>query len=218
LDVPILTGALGLNFEAYEAYNAAFLFLPHVSQVQHYYKTRLVPMSERVPFNTVLPFLADLTMGRAGSFTPGRERTTFHLPLGCFATLICYESIFPDFARTFVARGAELLVIITNDAWFGPWSSASQHAHMAAFRAVEHRIAVARSANTGISTFVDPCGRMIGSLELSTRGITIKDVPLRQGRTFFCEYGNLFSQSCVAAVLAMLAWVFVERASRRKGR
>ena len=131
-------------------------------------------------------------------------------------SLICYESIFPDLARVFVKKGAELLVVITNDAWFGPWSSACQHAHIAVFRAIEHRIPIARSANTGISMFVDPCGRMLRSLELFTRGITIKEVPLRQGYTFFGLYGNLFSQLCVGAVVIMLVWILAEHLRQRK--
>lgn len=216
LHVSILTGALGMRFEPREIYNAAFLFVPRTREVQQYHKINLVPMSERVPFNHILPSLADLTMGRAGSFSPGRQRTIFHLPAGRFGTLICYESIFPDIARSFAAAGAQFLVIITNDAWFGPWSSASQHARMATFRAVEQRIPIARSANTGISTFVDPCGRMLGSLGLSVRGITTREVSLRQGRTFFGTYGNVFAQACVGAVLAGLIWCLVQRPRRRR--
>ena len=104
--------------------------------------------------------------------------------------LVCYEAIFPDLSRAMVANGAQLLVIITNDAWFGRTSAAYQHFSMAVLRAVENRRFLARSANTGISGFIDPCGRVLSTTPLYEDAAPVAEVGLMQGRTLYSRWGD----------------------------
>jgi len=118
-----------------------------------------------------------------------------------FATIICFESIFPDLVQKFVKNGAKFLVVITNDAWFGrdyfPWwlnAGLFQHAQMSVFRAIENRISIARCANTGVSMFIDPFGRIESTSSIFKEEFLISKIPLRREITFFTEYGNVFTQ------------------------
>ena len=116
-----------------------------------------MPFGEYVPLRRFLPFLAPLVES-IGDFSVGAEKGPLVLGAMKLGMLICYESIFPDIARESVARGANLLVNITNDAWYGRSSAPYQSMAMAVFRAVENKRTLIRAANTGISGFVDPCG------------------------------------------------------------
>jgi apolipoprotein N-acyltransferase len=171
LNVPILTGAPHFKYDRtrdYVFYNSAFLFIPGLVDIQEYAKIHLVPFSEHTPFSDIFPFLMEVNFGQS-DFSPGTEYTLFEIPKGKFAVLICFESIFPELVRKFVKQDADFLVNITNDAWFGKTSSPYQHARIAIFRAIENRIGIARCANTGISMFVDPFGRITDKTEIFKR-------------------------------------------------
>jgi apolipoprotein N-acyltransferase len=122
--------------------------------------------------------------------------------LGAF---ICYEAIFPGLARGFTARGADLLVNITNDAWYGRTSAPYQHLAMATFRAVENGKYLVRAANTGITAVVDPRGRVLEATRLFERTILVRDVPIVPGRTFYSRYGDVFAWACLAAAASLSA-------------
>ena len=209
-----------------EAYNSAFLFSPGETTLQRYNKINLVPISERVPFRDALPFLGRikwevLETGDWGQafFSRGKEWTVFRHPKGAFSVLICFESIFPDLVRKFVRRGARFLVNITNDAWFGRSSAPYQHARAVVFRAVENRIAIARSANTGVSMFVDPYGRTFQTTGIFHPALLIGSLPLRTEETFYTRYGNLFSLGCIVTsvlVLGLGLGLYRFTASRRE--
>ena len=226
LGVPILTGAPDRDMDTREAYNSAFLFSPGETTLQRYSKIHLVPISERVPFRDALPFLGRikwevLETGDWGQafFSRGKEWTVFRHPKGAFSVLICFESIFPDLVRKFVRRGARFLVNITNDAWFGRSSAPYQHARAVVFRAVENRIAIARSANTGVSMFVDPYGRTFQTTGIFHPALLIGSLPLRTEETFYTRYGNLFSLGCIVTsvlVLGLGLGLYRFTASRRE--
>ena len=171
-----------------------------------YDKIHLVPFGEYVPLSRVIgfvrgwaEFIADLEAGTSAVVFPG--------PPAPFGVVICYEGIFPDLFRQFVNNGAQIMVNMTNDGWFGRTSGPDQHLAMYPFRAVEHRIAVVRAANTGISAFIAPSGQIVRHLNLFQRGILSDRVPLREGRTLFTRLGDWVAwlSLAVAAVSVGLA-------------
>jgi apolipoprotein N-acyltransferase len=171
--VPILTGIVWADTSWKDSldpyYNAAFLidstgqWRTHPVYAKHY----LVPVTERVPFVPVRVFRAVPGLRRwSGGFTPGGEAPVYQTSIGRFGVIICYESAFEDLPRKYRARGADFLVNITNDAWFGRTTAPTQHASHLVLRAIETRMGVARAANSGISEFVDPMGRVYNQTRL----------------------------------------------------
>jgi apolipoprotein N-acyltransferase len=215
--IPLLTGSIDYTFNDqthYDHFNSAFLFEPHSSRIQHYQKRQLVPFSERVPYSQILPigifrdFLSDMELG-VGSYVRGKEYNLLKIYQNkeydtlsanrnddkkyFFAVPICYESVFPNLLRKFVKNGANFLAIITNDAWFGKTSAPYQHAQIAAIRAIENRISIARCANTGISCFIGPYGRVSQTTQLFVKDAQIGEIGLRSTTTFYTKYGNVFA-------------------------
>lgn len=174
-----------------------------------YHKMRLVPFGEYVPLQPLITLggrFAARLVSRAGEFAPGTEFSLGRLDGHAVSVFICYEAIFPDLVRGFRARGAELLVNITNDAWYGTTSAPYQHFAMAVFRAVENGAWLVRAANTGISAVVDSRGRVVERTGLFERTLLVRDVPLMGGETFYSRHGDVFGWLCVAlAALLTLA-------------
>jgi len=181
---------------------------PRGELVLRYHKIRLVPFGEYVPIQSVLTlggrFSAKLVQ-EAGDFTPGDDYALGPVDGHPVATFICYEAIFPDLVREFAARGAQLLVNITNDGWYGRTSAPYQHFAMAKFRAVENERYLVRAANTGISAVVDPRGRVVARTELFERTVLVHDVPLLAGTTFYSRRGDVFAWGCLGGAVALLA-------------
>ena len=161
--VPILLGsdqfARGANGVPTTFYNAAFLVGADGTTGGVYRKMHLVPFGEYVPLKQLL-FFAGPLVEAVSDFSAGDEAAL--LPVGghLISTAICYEVVYPDLVRQFVAGGSELLTTITNDAWFGTSSAPHQHFEQASMRAIEEGRYLVRSANTGISGIVDPYGRV----------------------------------------------------------
>ena len=154
-----------------------------------------MPYGEYVPLKNFFPFINKLVTG-IGDFSPGWNETNLTLPSCRFATLICYEIIFPELTRRFVKKGAEFIVNITNDAWFGDTSAPYQNISMAVLRAVENRRYIARAANTGISAFIDPSGHIYAETGLFTREVLTEDITCMHVQTFYSRYGNVFAICC----------------------
>ena len=123
-----------------------------------------------------------------------------------FGVAICYEVIFPNLVRQFAANGAEFLVTVTNDAWFGRSSAASQHFAMVVFRSVENHLAFARSANTGISGFIDPFGRIVGATPIFTEQAVKATMQVWRPDTFYSRHGDVFAYGC--AIICALLFLF----------
>jgi apolipoprotein N-acyltransferase len=159
-----------------------------------------------VPIQSVLTlggrFSARLVQ-EVGEFTPGEDFAVGQVDGHPLAAFICYEAIFPDLVREFAARGAQLLVNITNDGWYGRTSAPYQHFAMAKFRAVENERYLVRAANTGITAVVDAHGRVLEQTGLFERGVVVRDVPLLTGTTFYARHGDLFAWSCLAGAAAV---------------
>ena len=187
----------------------AKLVTPEGRLAYRYHKIRLVPFGEYVPLQPLLTLggrYAAKLVRDVGEFTPGEEAAVGNVDGHGFGTLICFEVIFPDLVRQFTAQGGDLLVNITNDAWYGYSSAPYQHLAMAAFRAVENGKYLVRAANTGISAVVDPRGRVVERTNLFDRTLLVRDVPIVGGQTFYSRHGDVFAWACfvLAAVLSVL--------------
>lgn len=183
--------------------NSAFLLGPDARLLGRSDKVHLVPFGEYVPLGRYLPFVHMLVQG-VGDFSPG---TITPLPLngGRFGVLVCYEGIFPELAREHVRQGADLLVNITNDAWYGRTSAPYQHLSMARFRAIENRIWLARAANTGISAFITPSGAIRGSTPIFETTFSNGTVGLGANPTLYGRIGDLPAILCLAVGILWLA-------------
>ena len=201
----VLVGTLDARIlpdRSVESYNAAILYDPRGIPVQRYYKVRLVPFSERMPFTRRLPWLNALNFGQS-DFSPGREPNLFEAGGTRFSVLICFESIFPELARRWVAGGSRYLVNITNDFWFGRSAGPVQHADMAILRAVENRTPLVRCANSGISFVVDPWGRVSHRTGLFVEALPVVEVGPGRGGTFYTRYGDWLLWVLLASALLM---------------
>ncbi|MBW1698222.1 MAG: apolipoprotein N-acyltransferase [Deltaproteobacteria bacterium] len=185
-------------------YNSAYLLRADGKIYGKYNKVHLVPFGEYVPFKKWLPFLGKM-VSQVGDFKSGKLGQTIPWRAHRVGLLICFEIIFPGLSRAVVKNQAALLVNITNDAWFGKTSAPYQHFSMAVFRAVENRRSLVRSANTGISGFVDPIGRALDVTALFKDEIRIRSVPLMKASTFYTRFGNLFAFACLAATVVVTA-------------
>ncbi|MCY3765121.1 MAG: apolipoprotein N-acyltransferase [Gemmatimonadetes bacterium] len=213
LGIYLYTGAYRLEAgDPVKVFNSSFLFVPGKGISGYYDKTRLVPFGERAPFPELLPFLRKIRFTGGGfvggNWDSGETRTVFDGPDARFSALICYDSVFPGFVRSFVDLGAEFLVIITNDGWFGRTSGPYQHAEAAVFRAIENRRDVVRCANTGVSTFIDAYGRKSGTTGIFHPAVLTQGVTPRTAKTFYTKHGDLFAQLCMVlgAILVLMAF------------
>jgi apolipoprotein N-acyltransferase len=185
--------------------NSAGLLGPGGEQISRYDKMHLVPFGESVPFKRLLFFAESLTR-EVGEFVPGRGYIVSDLDGHRVSTAICYESIFPDLVRQFVKRGSELLIVITNDGWFGESSAPYQHLRMGVVRSVENRRWMVRTANTGITAIIDPYGRIEAQTPIGVRMVLDGVAHFRTDRTFYTQYGDIFAYANVLLVIAMLVW------------
>ncbi|HVA17752.1 MAG TPA: apolipoprotein N-acyltransferase, partial [Candidatus Dormibacteraeota bacterium] len=192
------------------ASNSAVLLDPAGQREFTYDKMHLVPFGEYVPLRRWLTFAKSLTAG-ISDFTPGHTYTAGNLPGGQFSVFICYESIFPALVRRFAANGAELLVNISNDGWFGRSSAAAQHLMMARVRAVENRRWLLRDTNTGFTVDVDPYGRIVAHLAPFKRAELDAPYGFRSDVTPYTRFGDWLAWLCVLATLALLVAALTRR-------
>jgi len=200
-DMALLTGApwyeiVDRQSKKVKYYNSAFLLAPDGGFAGKYFKSHLVPFGEYVPMKKLLPFLAPLVEA-VGDFSSG----TIDRPLvwheAKAGILICFESVFPELSRQWVLAGANILVNLTNDAWYGK-SSAPQHSlAMAVLRAVETRRSLIRSANTGISAFVNPAGGIEERSGLFEPWAAAREAVLMTDTTIWVRFGHLFAPFCL---------------------
>ena len=145
-------------------FNSAFLISPKGRIAGRYDRIRLLPFGEYLPYKQ-LPWPSGIdSPWRGGEFAPGTEYTLLRMESLKFAVTICWENIFPDLFRRLVQRASNFTVNITNEAWFGETAAPYQFLAMNVLRAVENRISIARAANTGVSGFIDPFGRILGTV------------------------------------------------------
>ena len=194
-------------------YNSAYLVDPCGKVVGKYDKIHLVPYGEYVPLKRYFPFLGKMVKA-VGDFEAGKKGQVLSWGSEKIGVLICFEAIFPELARSMVQNGAQLLINITNDAWFGKSSAPYQHLSMVVFRAVENHVAVARAANTGISAFVDPVGRLLDETPLFEEATRTRSIPMMNHRSFYCRHGDIFAAGCAIISLVMSIGAFWSRKNR----
>jgi apolipoprotein N-acyltransferase len=199
--------------------NSAFLLDASGNIASRYDKIHLVPFGEYVPLSSVLFFVDKMVEG-IGDFAVGTEYTVMPLPsqeppslasnlqppTPKLSVVICFEVIFPELVRRFVKDGAQFMVTITNDAWFGRSSAPYQHFSMAVFRSVENRVPFVRAANTGISGFIEPSGRIRQATDLFVEAAITDTIRLSGRRTFYSRAGDLFAGICGIIMLALIAF------------
>jgi len=175
--------------------NSAYLLRSDGAVSGRYDKVHLVPYGEYVPLRKLFPFIGKLVAG-VGDFRPGKGFDPLMSDGRRLGVLICYEAIFPEAARDYKRKKAELLVNITNDAWFGTTSAPYQHLSMTIFRAVENRLYLVRAANTGISAIIDSTGKILSRTGVFERTVLKGEVKFIDERTFYAAYGDLFVYLC----------------------
>ncbi len=160
-----------------------------------YSKVHLVPFGEYTPIVSYFPFLAKLTAIGA-DFKPGEGHRPIHTDVGKVGVLICFEGIFPYITNETVREGAQVLVNLTNDAWYNRTSAPYQHFAFYIFRAIETDRYVLRSANTGISAIIDPRGRVEGKTPIFTEEVLRGTYALKDTKTFYVQHGDYFVFVC----------------------
>jgi apolipoprotein N-acyltransferase len=208
---PLLFGAMA-ETEDREQSNSAWLISPHGDLLGSYTKARPLPFAEYRP--EPLSFLR--RWWPSPQPAAGVEGSMFLLPEVRLAPSICYEATFPGFFRPAVRRGADLLLNLTNDVWFGDSSAPYQHLQAAAMRAVESRRWLVRAANSGVSAIIDPSGRIVSQVPLQTQGALRGTVVLLRSDTLYTRGGNWFVHLCLGAMLAR--WLCRRLPWKRAGR
>ena len=204
-ETPILFGSPYKNNKNGETihYNSAYLVSETGDAQNRYDKIHLVPFGEFVPFRKIL-FFVEKMVEMIGNFGRGTEATVFDVAGHKAGVSICYEMIFPDLMRQAVKNGADFLVNITNDAWFGNSAASYQHMSMGALRAVENRTPIVRAANTGISGSIGADGTLYDETELFVEAAKITQItPRMGGLTFYSNYGDMFSWLCLGLTVLL---------------
>lgn len=204
----LLTGVLTYKDKS-RFFNSAFVIQPDGKITPPYHKQILMPFGEYIPFGDILPFLRSIYP--IEDFTAGSSASVFDIKFDehqlKVSPLICYEDLVSDISREAVLKGAELLVNLTNDAWYGDSAAPYQHHQIAAFRAIENRRFLIRATNSGFSGIVDPSGRTVSYLPLF-KADTLKDsiLPLKE-KTFYTRYlGQWFWQLLTILCACLMAY------------
>jgi len=196
----------------YDAYNTAY-FLDDTGAVATYHKSKLVPGPETMPYPKIFGFLSDLLVdfgGTSGQLGKQADRTVFFNSAGIgVAPAICYESIYGDFIARYVRNGAHFIGIITNDGWWRNTPGHKQHLHYAVLRAIENRRSIARSANTGISTFINQRGDLLQPTKFWEQQVIRKSIRANDGLTFYSRHGDYLGRTAVwlSVLVFLAAWV-----------
>jgi apolipoprotein N-acyltransferase len=196
------TGTLG-SARPESLYNSAALLTPNGEWLARYDKVHLVPFGEYVPYKSIL-FFAEKITREVGDFSRGSARTVFKLPFYNVGTFICYESVFPNEIRQFAANGANVLVNISNDGWFGNTAAPEQHLNQARMRAIENNRWILRATNTGITAAIDPYGRVVARVPRNIRTALQAPYGVVQGATFYTRQGDWFAYACAIISIAVL--------------
>jgi len=189
-------------------YNSAVLVDAQGRRLFSYDKVHLVPFGEYEPFPLIHQVVTSVSE-EVGGFHKGKKYAVGQLPNGYkFGVFICYEAIYPVEVRRFTANGAQLLINISNDGWFGRSAAAEQHLHMVMVRAVENRRWIVRSTNNGFTVSIDPYGRVFETLPPDVRAAVDLPYDFRTDKTLYVRYGDWFAWLCVIVSVILVATTF----------
>ena len=190
-------------------YNTALGLNPDLS-ISHYYKMHLVPFGEYTPYKKIFFFIEKMTHA-IGDTTPGTQYSLHKFKGLEFGSPICYEIIFPNLVRKFVGNGANFLVTITNDGWYGKSSAPYQHFAMAVLRSVENRRYILRAATTGISGIIDPYGRILSKSELMTQTFLLGKITPSTKLTLYTKFGDVLPVGSLTLAIIFLILAVIKR-------
>ncbi len=203
---PVVAGAVGADRHGnrLDRYNSALFLAPDGALLGRYDKVHLVPWGEYIPYKQFFSFAKNLTQ-EAGDMTHGWRRMVFSSGGHRFGVFICYEEIFGDEIRIFALRGAQVLVNISDDGWYGDTCAPWQTLNMSRMRAVENRRWLLRDTNTGVTTVIDPFGRMTATVQRHALTSLAAGYGYRSDLTFYTRHGDLFAELCGIISLALAA-------------
>jgi apolipoprotein N-acyltransferase len=209
---PVIVDNLGISrsfatgsSHIYDRFNSASFITPDGNFAARYDKMHLVPFGEYIPFKSLFFFAGNL-LAEAGNLSSGTHRTVFAYDGHHYGTFICYESTFADEVRLFVLKGADVLVNISDDGWYGDTSAPWQHLNMVRMRAIENHRWVLRATNTGVTAAIDPYGRVTAAAPRHIRTALQAGFAYEHEITFYTAHGDLFAYAC--AFITALAFAF----------
>lgn len=209
IHAPLIFGSPAFDDNALRRryFNSAFLVSSSGEVLGRSDKIHLVPFGEYVPLAKMLPFVHKLVEG-VGDFSSGDSIATLDIGKGKVGVLVCFEGIFPELSRGYVSAGAQLLINITNDGWYGRSSAPYQHLSMSVFRAVENGVPLVRAANTGISAIIDGKGHVSHATPLFKEDYAVGEVTLGKGGTIYTRIGDLFARLCLVVSTVITFFCF----------
>jgi apolipoprotein N-acyltransferase len=211
---PLIVGGVGNQFsneeQRWQDYNSALFFDSEGRGIGRYDKIHLVPFGEFVPFEHLLFFAKKLT-GRVGRFDRGVDRSAFQIQdsngkAHRYGVFICYEAVFADEVRHLASNGAEVLVNISDDGWYGDTSAPWQHLNMARMRAIENRRWILRDTNNGVTAAIDPYGRVRQSIPRHQADALPAQYGFRDDLTFYSAHGDVFAWCCAILSIGVAGW------------
>jgi apolipoprotein N-acyltransferase len=210
---PVIANAISLgplNADGhYDLYNSATFFLPDGSYDGHYDKMHLVPFGEYTPYKPLFFFVGHLLDDLV--FIPGQQRRLLKTGGRAYGVFICYESIFGDDMRKFALEGAQVLVNISDDGWYGDTSAPWEHLDMVRMRAIENRRWILRATNTGVTVAIDPLGRITAHMPRHIRSSMKVAFGYRSDISFYSRYGDWFGWVCAIVTIGFLVGLIVLR-------
>jgi apolipoprotein N-acyltransferase len=216
-NAPVIVGTIGAEPDpaaphGYRLYNSADFIQPDGAFAGRYDKMHLVPFGEYVPYKKLFFFAGNL-LADVGEFDPGKQRSVFAANGHRYGAFICFESIFGDEVRQFADLGADVLVNISDDGWYGDTSAAWEHLNMVRMRAIENHRWVLRATNTGITAAIDPYGRVVVSAPRHIRTSLRAGFDYEHDVTFYSAHGDLFAYLCALVTSTALAFSLLRRAA-----
>ena len=222
-DAPLIVNGIGADLDpatgASVDHVSAVLFAADGREVGRYDKIHLVPWGEYIPFPRFFFFAHKLT-GKVSNFAPGTMRTVFRLQsangqVHSYGILICYEAVFADEVRHFAGNGAQVLVNLSDDGWYGDTSAPWQHLNMARMRAIENRRWMLRDTNNGVTASIDPYGRVRQSIPRHVVDALPAQFAYRDDITFYTAHGDVFAWICALLSLGIVGWASKSSAAQK---